>query len=139
MQTYFEDLWLIRHFSRTETYDLTGNHHLQSITEIEIIPLSGDGKLSSDILFSTIFFFHEQSKKTDFNSAFYHYILHLPFASVSYIFVVKSFWVNGWSFKWRSTVTMIMDISNELLDRETRLFSQKKESSGRNSRESMLS
>ena len=79
MQTYFEDLWLIRHFSRAGTYDLTGNHHLQSITDIEIIPLSGDGKLSSDILFSTILFFHEQSKKTDFNSAFYHYILHLPF------------------------------------------------------------
>ena len=29
----------------------------------------------------------------------------------------------------RSTVTMIMHISNELLDRETRLFSQKSESS----------
>ena len=30
-------------------------------------------KLSCDILFSTVLFFHDQSKKTDFNSAFYHY------------------------------------------------------------------
>ena len=63
MQTYFEDPWLIRQFTSAVTHDLTGIHHLQSITtliaEIENISLSGERKLSRDILFSTILFFHE--------------------------------------------------------------------------------